>query len=149
MSVDLIQTLFAVLQPFKVMKKFSSFALMDSNSATARRFVALEDWLNDGVPLTAPVAEECLVEWYGQNATAKGQWRVAGCVVDPKTLPMPSYVLIPGKDRIVPPESARPLAHLLPQVTLHEPMMGHIGLIASQKAPTEVWAPLVAWLKRN
>ena len=43
----------------------------------ARRFVVLEDWLNDGVPLAAPVAREVLSGWYGANTPAAGAWRLA------------------------------------------------------------------------
>ena len=41
--------------------------------AEARDFVALEDWLNDGVPLALPVARECLGGWYGDNVPGRGQ----------------------------------------------------------------------------
>ena len=51
-----------------------------------RLFVALEDWLNDGVPLAAEVARACLTEWYGENAPARGNWRIAGLAVDPGTI---------------------------------------------------------------
>jgi polyhydroxyalkanoate synthase subunit PhaC len=56
---------------------------------------------------------------------------------------------VPGKDRIVPPESALPLAKLLPQSSLHEPMMGHIGMIASERAPQQVWKPFLSWLEKH
>ncbi len=74
------------------------------------------------------------------------KWSVADRVIDPRALECPTYVLVPGKDRIVPPESALPLAKLLPHASLHEPMLGHIGLIASRNAPQQVWGPLFKWL---
>src|SRR3546814_20571111 len=69
--------------PQLVVRKFLAFGRLDAASRKAEEFVALEDWLNDGVPLAAPVARECLGRWYGDNATARGQWRLAGCPVDP------------------------------------------------------------------
>ena len=48
----------------------------------AERLQIEEDWLNDGVPLAAPVARECIGGWYGANAPARGAWRVAGLPVD-------------------------------------------------------------------
>ncbi|MDX2028768.1 MAG: alpha/beta fold hydrolase [Alphaproteobacteria bacterium] len=149
LSVDIIQSLFSLFQPMQVFTKFVDAAALDPASAEARHFVLLEDWLNDGVPLTAPTARECLRGWYGENLTARFAWTIGGQIIDPRTLNIPSYVLAPGKDRIVPPESAMPLAKLIPRASLHEPMMGHIGLIASRNAPQQVWAPLFKWLDKH
>lgn len=146
LPVDMIQSLFALFQPMQVVTKFMQVASLDPTSLEARHFVLLEDWLNAGVPLTAPVARECLRGWYGENLTANMKWSVDGKIVDPRMLNVQTYIMAPGKDRIVPPESAKPLAKLIPHATLHEPMMGHIGLIASSKAPQQVWAPLFKWL---
>ena len=83
MPVDAIQALFAALDPQMVQRKFLAFARLDPASPKAAAFVALEDWLNDGVPLSGPVARECLLHWYGENRTARGTWRVAGKPVEP------------------------------------------------------------------
>ena len=146
MPVDMIQYLFALLQPFYPVGKFIEFAEMDQTSAEARHFVLLEDWLNDGVPLPVKVAEECLKGWYGENRPALLQWKIGGQIVDPSKLAMPSYVVVPGRDHIVPPESALPLATLLPNATLHEPPTGHIGMMASRNAAPQVWEPLIGWI---
>ena len=58
LPVDMLQTLFAALDPDGIAQKFRHFSTLDPNSDAATRFVALEDWLNDGVPLAAPVARE-------------------------------------------------------------------------------------------
>src|SRR3546814_9583320 len=84
MPVDLLQRLFASLDPQLVVRKFLAFGRLDAASRKAEEFVALEDWLNDGVPLAAPVARECPGRWSGDNATPRGQWRSAGCPVDPR-----------------------------------------------------------------
>lgn len=149
LPADIIQSLFAGFQPTQVVTKFMDFAAFDPDSIEARHFVLLEDWLNDGVPLTANAARECLKDWYGDNLPGKLNWRIGGTLVDPRTLTMPSYVTVPGKDRIVPPESAKPLAKLLPHAALHEPMSGHIGMIASEKAPQQVWKPYMTWLEKH
>jgi poly(3-hydroxyalkanoate) synthetase len=146
---EMIQGLFAALQPLQALTKFSDFALLDPGSMEARQFVLVEDWLNDGIPLTAPVARECLIDWYGKNVTANNKWKVAGKLIEPQKLAMPSYVVAPGRDRIVPPESALALAKLLPHVTRHEPMTGHIGMMAGRNAAHQVWAPLLHWLEEH
>jgi polyhydroxyalkanoate synthase subunit PhaC len=146
LPVDLLQVLFAMLDPWGVAQKYRGFARLDPDGARARLFVALEDWLNDGVPLAAPVARECLAGWYGENSPARGTWRIAGMPVDPATVRLPTFVAAPARDRIVPPDSARPLARLIPGAVLHEPAAGHIGMAAGQTAEAVLWRPLRDWL---
>ena len=144
----MLQTLFAALDPLLALRKFSRFAGLGDSDPRAREFVALEDWLNDGVPLALPVAEAVLTEWYGENATARGLWRVAGRIVDPGRCTMPSLVVVPAQDRIVPPGSARALAAALPAAETWTPALGHIGMVVSREAPRAVWQPLRDWLLR-
>ncbi len=146
LPVDALQLLFALLDPFGVAQKYRGFAALDPDSPRARLFVALEDWLNDGVPLAGPVARECLEGWYGRNTPARGEWRVAGLPVDPASLRLPAFVAVPGRDRIVPPESARPLAALLAGAVLHQPGAGHIGMAAGSTAEQALWRPLRDWI---
>jgi polyhydroxyalkanoate synthase subunit PhaC len=147
LPVDLLQSLFALLDPWGVADKYRGFARLAPDSERARLFVALEDWLNDGIPLAADVARACLGEWYGQNAPARGQWRIAGLPVDPGSIAAPTFVAVPGRDRIVPPESARPLARLIPGAVLHQPAAGHIGMAAGARAEVSLWRPLLNWMR--
>jgi polyhydroxyalkanoate synthase subunit PhaC len=147
LPVDLLQSLFALLDPWGVADKYRGFARLSPDSERARLFVALEDWLNDGVPLAAGVARACLSEWYGENAPARGNWRIAGLPVDPAAIATPTFVAVPGRDRIVPPESARILARLIPNAVLHQPAAGHIGMAAGARAEISLWRPLCDWLR--
>ena len=147
MPVDLLQALFASLDPHLVVRKFLALGRLDPNGAKARDFVALEDWLNDGVPLAAPVARECLGRWYGENATARGQWRIAGAPVDPARLRLPTLCIVPAQDRIVPPASAAALADAVPGAERLSPPVGHIGMVVSAQAENAVWRPLLTWIK--
>ncbi len=146
LPVDGLQMLFTMLDPAAVAEKFRAFAHLDQDTERARLFVALEDWLNDGVPLAAPVARECLEGWYGVNSPGSGAWRIAGLAVDPRQLRIPTLVMAPGRDRIVPPESARPLAGLIEGAILREPPSGHIGMVAGLGARQALWEMLREWL---
>jgi polyhydroxyalkanoate synthase len=147
LPVDLLQSLFALLDPWAVADKYRGFGRLPPDSERARLFVALEDWLNDGVPLAADVARACLGKWYGKNAPARGQWRIAGLPIDPTTIRTPTFVAVPGSDRIVPPEAARPLARLIQGAVLHQPAAGHIGMTAGARAETSLWRPLLDWVR--
>jgi polyhydroxyalkanoate synthase len=146
LPVDVIQTLFWSLDPLLAERKFVRLAGLDPDGATARNFVALEDWINDGVPLAWNVARECARSWYGDNDPALGRWRVAGRAVNPQKLGKPALVVLPSRDRIVPPRSAEALASALPAPTILRPAFGHIGMMAAANAPGAVWAPIADWL---
>ncbi|MBU6419198.1 MAG: alpha/beta fold hydrolase [Proteobacteria bacterium] len=145
LPIDALNAMFTMVDPYGVGDKYRDFAGQDKASARARRFVAMEDWLADGVPLAVPVAREALTQWYGANATARGEWRVAGLAVDPGLLEIPAFCAIPGKDRLVPAASARALAARLRHVTVVEPRAGHIGMVAGTYAETSLWRPFKEW----
>ena len=146
LPVDVIQALFAALDPLLSARKFTHFAKLAPNSAAARNFVALEDWLNDGVDLSQGVARECLLGWYGENTAARGRWHIAGSAVHPQRLVQPVLNIVPLRDRIVPPESAESLSALIPTVETWRPALGHIGMIASPRAKRTLWRRLAAWI---
>jgi polyhydroxyalkanoate synthase len=145
--VAVIQTLFMALDPFLAERKFVRFAGLDMAGEAARSFVALEDWINDGVPLARPVALECARSWYRDNDPARSLWQVSGRPVRPEEVSAPTLVVLPSRDKIVPPRSAEPLATSIPGATVLRPPFGHIGMMASTEAPDAVWRPIAEWLK--
>ncbi|MGH7013826.1 MAG: alpha/beta fold hydrolase [Stellaceae bacterium] len=159
--VDTLQALFASLDPLLAVRKFTRFAELAPDSPAALGFVALEDWLNDGVPLALPAALECLREWYGEDHPGRGQWRVGlparsrggfasaeagGKPIVPQEIAVPSLVILPATDRIVPPLSAQALAEALPNASVMTPPSGHIGMVVARDAPKAVWGKLGEWV---
>lgn len=152
LSVDALQTLFYSLDPWLVIRKFMRFAQLDPASNEARDFVLLEDWLNDGAPVSGPMALDCLVGWYGNNTPGKGEWVIGGEAVDPRRLNLPSLVVVPGQDRIVPPASARALADPalgIPNARRIDLALGHIGMMVSARSPQLLWQPLIEWVRAS
>lgn len=150
LPVDLLQTLFASIDPSMIDRKFRAFAELEPNSDKARNFVALEDWLNDGIPLPAEVARECLFGWYGKNETTHGQWHVAGQAMRPEALTdVPVLCLVPDRDRIVPPKSALALAARLPRCTTQIVRAGHVGMIVGTHAKSKVYGPIAKWISKT
>ena len=143
--VDALQALFTANDPMVAFRKFRAFARMTPDSDAAHRFVALEDWLNDGIPLPLPIAQETLQGWYGDNLTAAGRWTVGDTPVRPEEIGLPVLAIIPDRDRIVPQESALALARLLPEAEIRIARAGHIGMMAGRRAERETWRPLLAW----
>ncbi len=149
LPTDIIQSMFCALDPLLVVRKFMRFAEMDMKDPETAVFVALEDWINDGVPLAGPVAREAVFGWYGENTPSCGAWHVAGQPVEPADVTLPSLSLIPSHDRIVPPASAAALSAILPDSTALYTPLGHIGMVVSGQARTRAWAPMVDWLNEK
>ena len=141
-----LQGLFALARPRTIAARYRAFAALTPGDPAADAFVAIEDWLNDGVPLAGAVAREGLFDWYGRNGTARGRWSVAGTVVDPAAVAQPALAFVPARDRVVPPESAAALVAALPAARILHPRAGHIGMVAGRRAARECAGPLAEWL---
>lgn len=146
LPVDVLQSLFAAIDPYSILAKFEQFSKLDPKSAEAQQFVAMEDWLNDGVPLSAPVAKECLFDWYIDNAPHHLSWEMDGHIVNPREITCPALLVIPEEDRIVPQESALALASSLPNGVVKKVKAGHIGMVTGKAAEKSLYAPLSKWL---
>jgi polyhydroxyalkanoate synthase len=66
--------------------------------------------------------------------------------VDPAKFDKPCFIAAPARDKLVPPESVRPLAKTIPNAKYIEPRAGHIGMIAGTNARDALWVPFKAWL---
>ncbi len=147
LPVEAIQTLFASLDPAMAARKFAIFDDMDPNSDTARLFIAVEDWLNDGVALPAQVAKHCLEQWFFGNEPGQGQWVVGGKTIDPALIDAPTLVVTSKKDRLVEYEQAAALAALMKHAEILNPACGHIGMIAGARSIEAAWQPIADFLK--
>lgn len=146
LPVDVLQAMFASLDPQLNATKFRAFGRLNKRSARARLFVALEDWLNDGVPLSGPTAIQCLRGWYVNNEPGRGLWKVSGVAIKPQKINVPALLIVPMDDRIVPPQSALPLAGQLTNCQCLKIKAGHIGMVAGSRARGSLYTPLAKWL---
>lgn len=138
--------MFASVNAERNIHKFIDFSKMDQDGDQARLFVAVEDWLNDGVDLPGALARTCVVDWYGQNKPANGGWMVNGVAVDPTTTKQPVLVVTSSTDRLVPEKSALALARLIPDCQTVTTTCGHIGMMTGRRAEAEVWRPIADWI---
>lgn len=146
LPVDLLQTLFASLDPNLGLRKFRKFAEMDMATNAAQEFVAIEDWLNDGYPLAQHVAADVFDKWYGRNEPPSMRWVVDGEIIRPQDITIASLIAVPKTDKIVPRPSALALASALPSATVITPPSGHVGMMAGRKAQDGLWRQLGDWI---
>jgi len=143
----MIQSLFYMTDPWVFEQKFRRFAGLKADSRAAKDFIALEHWVNDGVPMTARVARDCLIGWVQENQLMKGGWQVAGKNIDPKKIKILTFIAMPKSDHVVPYDCAAPLAAMMPHAETIYPGAGHVGMIVGSNARRELWQPLAEWIK--
>lgn len=146
LPASIVQALFYMTDPFIFEHKFLRFANLDPESRQAKDFIALEHWVNDGVPMTSKVAHDTLIGWAQQNLLASGKWKVSGKIISAKKLAHPCFVAIPKNDHVVPFDCAMPLAQQLSKSKVIHPSAGHVGMIVGSSAKRELWQPLAKWM---
>lgn len=143
LPMDWMQTVFASLHPGNAAQKFTDFAVMDQQSSAAKMFVAVEDWLNDGVDLPAAIAQQPINEWFLQNKPGQGEWG------DVSAIKAPSLIITSRRDRLVDYETAAALHKEIEGSKLIDSGCGHIGMMAGRDAVEKVWTPIAEWVKKH
>jgi polyhydroxyalkanoate synthase len=141
LPMEVLQCAFWNLDPARTVAKFEAYASLES--AEARTFVMLEDWANDGPPLSEGAAREMFEALFRDDLPGTGQWKVAGTLIDPGSLSIPLLSIVSTSDRIVPAATAVRSGERL------DLALGHVGMVVGSRAPTMVWEPLAGWLSRT
>lgn len=148
LPADVLDTLFFLRDPLQAMRKFPSFGRRRARGPKDRLFIAVEDWLNEGRRLAAPAAETLFIEWGLDDALMRGRWRVGGRRVDLRDVAAPVFILTSLADTVVPHESAEAAMRRARAPELARASGGHVGMIVSGRADTEVWDRLAAFIRR-
>lgn len=140
--MEVLQSGFWQLDPARTIAKFERFATLEPGSAAAREFVALEDWANQGAPLTWAAGRQLFDDFFAADISGQGRWQVGGARVGPAALVCPTIEFVSTSDRIVPASSAARLGNS------HALSAGHVGMVVGSRARAELWEPLAHWLDR-
>ena len=142
LPMEVLQASFWSLDPMRTVAKFAQFGQLDPASAEACRFVALEDWANEGEPLPYPAARELIEDMFGADVPGTGQWQVGGSLATDQ-LALPMLHLTAGRDRIAPAATA-------PHGPAENLAAGHVGMVVGSarhdlhRALARFLAPLAA-----
>lgn len=139
LPAEWIQALFASIDPNGAAQKFIKFAKNEKTKKDKNIFVAVEDWLNDGIDLPYEIAHECIQNWFTKNQLMN---------IENTKINTNIMIVASKKDKLVPYESAIAATKTLHAKTIHvhEANTGHIGLVAGSNAHQEVWQPIKEWL---
>lgn len=141
MPMELLQSAFWGLDPDRTVRKFAAIAALAEGSPALNRFVAIEDWANDGPPLTAAAARQLLCDFMHDDSPGRGRWRVGGQIIDPGSLSVPARQFVAHDDRIV------PAATTCSAIDAVACPAGHVGMIIGSRAMSTTFEPLAAWLR--
>ncbi len=144
---EVIQHLFYTLHSPAIHAKFRRLGKIENDDSSLAEWMDIEHWLHDGISMTAQAVRECFIDWAGYNNPLHGNWYVGGKKIDPSALAMSSLVIIPERDKIVPPHSTEPLLHHLPNATTLRLNSGHIRMVAGSEAKQMVWEPVCEFVR--
>jgi polyhydroxyalkanoate synthase len=140
LPMEVLQGAFWSLDPKRTVSKFAHFAELAAGGAKARRFVALEDWANEGEPLPYPAGRELVEDLFATDLPGKGQWRVGGLRVLAES-GCPALHITASGDRITPAATAPPGQAV--QVG-----SGHVGMVVGS-ARSELQASIRKFLSAS
>jgi polyhydroxyalkanoate synthase len=142
LPMEILQAAFWRLDPTRTVAKYEAHGMRDPDDPQSRSFVRLEDWANDGPPLTRGAARELFLDLFRDDRPGRGTWRIADKAIDPATLTMPVLEIASTTDHIVPAATTPGVGD---RVDL---ALGHVGMIVGSRAKQSLWEPLAGWLSR-
>lgn len=143
LPIDLLQPAFWSLDEAGVVAKYDRLATASDSEVAA--FAMLEDWSNNGTPLSLAAARGLAGTLFAEDAPGRGAWRVGGERIDAQALSLPILDIVARRDHIVPAAAALSTGGPGQPLVLEA---GHVGMIVGGRAPTMLWQPLAEWLRR-
>ena len=138
LPMEALQSAFWSLDPARTVAKFEAYGGLEGSEAAT--FVTLEDWANDGPPLSGAAARELFEDFFAADLPGRGGWMVGGQAIVPAGLDIPVLNIVSASDRIVPQASAMQSGE---KIALAQ---GHVGMVVGSRARESLWEPLAAWL---
>jgi poly(3-hydroxyalkanoate) synthetase len=147
-SSTYLRYFFYSLMPLtKIYDKFIKFSQDITNQKKAELFVAVERWAMDNMYIAEGVFKECANDFIKDNKPLNNKWLIDNKLIDLTKVQANTLIVVPTKDVIVPYNSVMPLINLIPKNTVVLPESGHVGMIIGEKAKTQLWQPMIKWLK--
>lgn len=136
---DIMPSYFASLDPSYTLQKYLEFNA--AQRLDAEIFVAVEDWANAVQLLGWDILRDILERFYINNTLS--DMRLHEDIQNN----CQTLIVVAKKDRIVASESALGAKKAFVKSELLQPDLGHVGLMASRRAPQALWQDLADWIK--
>lgn len=112
-------------------------------------WLAMNKWVNDGVPFPGEAFRQWIREFYQQNKLVKGAIKLRGRRVDLANITCPLLSIAGKKDHICTLPQAEAIMNLVSSKDkeFYTLDAGHVGLLTGSDAKRGLWPKLDSWLE--
>lgn len=112
-------------------------------------WLAMNKWVNDGVPFPGEAFKQWIREFYQQNKLTKGEIQLRGRRVDLANITCPVLNIAGTKDHICTIPQAEAAMNLISSMDKEFFVLdaGHIGLVTGSAAKKNLWPKIRSWLE--
>ncbi|MEO8971178.1 MAG: alpha/beta fold hydrolase, partial [Ktedonobacteraceae bacterium] len=112
-------------------------------------WLAMNKWVNDGVPFPGEAFKQWIREFYQQNKLMKGEIQLRGRRVDLANITCPVLNIAGTKDHICSVPQAEAAMRLISSTDKEFFVLnaGHIGLVTGSEAKKGLWPKIRSWLE--
>ncbi len=142
---------FWLRNPLEAISKYHFYFNQPRSRYEITRFLAVESWLYDSVPIIGIAFEQIIEDIYKKNLLIQNKMILDEKLVDLKKITMPVLNIVGTNDDLVSAESSRTITDVISSTdkkTLEFPS-GHVGLCVSKAAHKKLWPKVGNWLKKH
>ncbi|MDQ6660516.1 MAG: class III poly(R)-hydroxyalkanoic acid synthase subunit PhaC [Chloroflexota bacterium] len=112
-------------------------------------WLAMNKWVNDGVPFAGAAFKQWIREFYQQNKLVKGEIKLRGQRVDLSNISCSLLAIGGKKDHICTLPQAEPIMNLIGSEDKEFYVLdaGHVGLLTGSDAKNNLWPKIRSWLE--
>ncbi|MFO0972258.1 MAG: class III poly(R)-hydroxyalkanoic acid synthase subunit PhaC [Phycisphaerae bacterium] len=147
-----LQMSFLMLKPVtNLLEKYVTFYEKMTDEQFVEDFMAMEQWVNDNIPLAGETYRQFVRYGFQQNLLVQGRWPIGGRNVNLHDISCPILNLMATADHLVPCGQSRLFNDLVGSADREsiELKAGHIGLAVGSKAQSELWPKACEWLAKR
>lgn len=137
---------FNLLDPGAKYPRMVSVYEQQDNEAFIESYLAMEEWVNDNIPMAGAVYEEFIRTCWQENQLIEGRMEIGGRKVDLRDITCQTLIIAGTGDHLVPSETTMPLADMLPNAHAILFPSGHVGLSVSSNSHRKLWPQACDWL---
>jgi polyhydroxyalkanoate synthase len=117
-------------------------------AAPMASWLAMNKWVNDGIPFAGAAFRQWVVECYQRDALVKAELRLRGRVVDLSSIAAPLLVIAGRNDHICTVAQAEAILPLVASEDKRSVIFaaGHVGLLTGSEARAQLWPTVRGWL---